>query len=464
MAYGVNMQIGESKYLKEKIDNFKKFPLNKRAEKELKDKQIDNDPYERFLAEVNHSLYDGMVSVFVIELKKNEADMPFPKNWMDQFRGDNQPNFDRKQMDETDLGNFYSVAIPTYHALKKDYKSRSVFQWIFNHKKYVAVRDSYKAVEKMIKSVTGISQEDLDQKYRDLDGLTKTYNFDAGIHKTQRLSREFQVETHHAKGVEPKLQRDSVGIQQIPRLAQWEIDAINNHEELMREPLHEPLPAEKNPTKLKPGQHLADEKYMMPGYVPTIETAEKDYEECKKINEALSQFEQEIGQDGKTVFVSKDGHNRMSQFDMRMAKSILASTIDRCDTIRTLLSGWEPTNEQSKKTVETMIKTWNTMEELNPARRTLRDRESDKIYQPPSIIIDSKLDVVKEISEEEERDLDTSVISNNSNDAMSIDDDKSVFEESERISIQVDLEERKTDISRSVQQRRMSVPTKQNNL
>ena len=57
--------------------------------------------------------------------------------------------------------------MPLYRALREDYKGRSIFQWIFNHEKYVAVRDSYRAVERLIKNLTGDSQAVLDAEYND---------------------------------------------------------------------------------------------------------------------------------------------------------------------------------------------------------------------------------------------------------------------------------------------------------
>lgn len=61
---------------------------------------------------------------------------------------------------------FYERIMPLYRALREDYKGRSIFQWIFNHKQYVAVRDSYYAVEKLIKDITGDSKKTITAEYR----------------------------------------------------------------------------------------------------------------------------------------------------------------------------------------------------------------------------------------------------------------------------------------------------------
>lgn len=74
---------------------------------------------------------------------------------------------DRSADDTSEKEEVYQSLMPLYRALREDYKGRSIFQWIFNHEKYVAVRDSYRAVERLIKNLTGDSQAVLDAEYND---------------------------------------------------------------------------------------------------------------------------------------------------------------------------------------------------------------------------------------------------------------------------------------------------------
>jgi hypothetical protein len=68
--------------------------------------------------------------------------------------------------DVSEKNEFYKRIMPVYRALREDYKGRSIFQWIFNHKQYVAVRDSYYAIEKLIKDITGDSKKTITAEYR----------------------------------------------------------------------------------------------------------------------------------------------------------------------------------------------------------------------------------------------------------------------------------------------------------
>ena len=48
----------------------------------------------------------------------------------------------------------YDTFLPAYRAIKESFNKRSVFQWIFNHAQYVAERDSLKALEGIIGTLT----------------------------------------------------------------------------------------------------------------------------------------------------------------------------------------------------------------------------------------------------------------------------------------------------------------------
>ena len=61
----------------------------------------------------------------------------------------------------------YGMFLPTYRAIKDSFDKRSIFQWIFNHKQYVAERDSLRALSGIITSLTGESKAALDKMVED---------------------------------------------------------------------------------------------------------------------------------------------------------------------------------------------------------------------------------------------------------------------------------------------------------
>jgi hypothetical protein len=54
-----------------------------------------------------------------------------------------------------------STFFPAYRALKESFDSRSVFQWFSNHRQYIAERDALRVMANLIKSVTGLSERQI---------------------------------------------------------------------------------------------------------------------------------------------------------------------------------------------------------------------------------------------------------------------------------------------------------------
>jgi len=53
----------------------------------------------------------------------------------------------------------YDTFLPAYRAIKESFQKRSIFQYIFNHSQYVAERDSLRALEGVIATLTGDGKE-----------------------------------------------------------------------------------------------------------------------------------------------------------------------------------------------------------------------------------------------------------------------------------------------------------------
>ena len=56
--------------------------------------------------------------------------------------------------------------LPAYRALRDSFSKRWWFEWIFNHKQYVAERDAMKVMGNLIMSMSGFSKEELDGVYK----------------------------------------------------------------------------------------------------------------------------------------------------------------------------------------------------------------------------------------------------------------------------------------------------------
>jgi len=55
---------------------------------------------------------------------------------------------------------------PAYRALRDSFSKRWWFEWIFNHKQYVAERDALKVMTNLITSIGGYTKSELDQEYK----------------------------------------------------------------------------------------------------------------------------------------------------------------------------------------------------------------------------------------------------------------------------------------------------------
>ena len=60
-----------------------------------------------------------------------------------------------KNSTSEELQPIYNMFLPTYHAIKEKFEKRWWIEWIFNHKQYVAERDSLKAMDGLFRELTG---------------------------------------------------------------------------------------------------------------------------------------------------------------------------------------------------------------------------------------------------------------------------------------------------------------------
>lgn len=58
----------------------------------------------------------------------------------------------------------YETFMPAYRALKESFEKRSIFEFIFNHRQYVAERDSLRAIEAVMTTLTGDGKAELQSR------------------------------------------------------------------------------------------------------------------------------------------------------------------------------------------------------------------------------------------------------------------------------------------------------------
>ena len=119
--------------------------------------------------------------------------------------------------------------IPAYRALRDGFSKRWWFEWIFNHKQYVAERDALKVMENLITSIGGYTKAELDAEYKANKTFISAEDINPALRKKQpkpQKVEEKKVEKAPEKEPEPttmlgkfeKLDGDEKGFyQQIVR-------------------------------------------------------------------------------------------------------------------------------------------------------------------------------------------------------------------------------------------------------
>jgi hypothetical protein len=159
----------------------------------------------------------------------------------------------------------YDNFLPAYRALKERFEKRSVFQWIFNHSQYVAERDSIKALESVITTLTGEGKYGLENELKMYQDHMPTSDTEKAIeHETARIAKEkgdFHVNNTKAeKSLSDTLKKEET---------QSTVENIKVDY--------------KKPTK--------SEDFLEIGYIPDIQNIEQEWELMKPLYEAVENKE-----------------------------------------------------------------------------------------------------------------------------------------------------------------------------
>ena len=95
-----------------------------------------------------------------------------PENWWDVAlkvgkgkKVENNPIVPIKAGSEITKERAYAMFMPAYRAIKESFDKRWGFlSWIFNHREYTAERDAMKVLSGLMQSLTGDTQQDIDQR------------------------------------------------------------------------------------------------------------------------------------------------------------------------------------------------------------------------------------------------------------------------------------------------------------
>ena len=96
-----------------------------------------------------------------------------------------------------ELQPIYNMFIPTYHAIKEKFEKRWWIEWIFNHKQYVAERDSLKAMDGLFHELTAYGKFGAEQQ---LD------NFRNELQEMRNNNEEINNEINLQNQINPNVQ------------------------------------------------------------------------------------------------------------------------------------------------------------------------------------------------------------------------------------------------------------------
>ena len=147
-----------------------------------KQEQKRGHSYERFtnhIKEIVSSLFSGTYNTHKGMLEERGAfytiiknGSEIPENWWDiatevgkgKTVESNPLSTLVNNTQESEKKAVYDVLLPAYRAIKESFDKRWWFEWIFDHAKYTAERDSLKALSGLMLSLTGDSKEELDRR------------------------------------------------------------------------------------------------------------------------------------------------------------------------------------------------------------------------------------------------------------------------------------------------------------
>lgn len=147
-----------------------------------KEEQKRGHSYERFtnhIKEIVSSLFSDSYNTHRAMLEERGAfyrnikdGAEIPQNWWDIAtevgKGKTVENNPLSALvnntEESEKKAVYGALLPAYRAIKESFDKRWWFEWIFDHAKYTAERDSLKALSGLMLSLTGDSCEELDRR------------------------------------------------------------------------------------------------------------------------------------------------------------------------------------------------------------------------------------------------------------------------------------------------------------
>lgn len=121
----------------------------------------------------------------------------------------------------------YDTFLPAYRAIKEKFEKRSFWQFIFNHAQYVAERDSLRAIEGVVTTLTGEGKAGLEAAYAQFkEELPSTNVADAIVHESNRmfLEKMEQIDAEAAAQAEKEIALQNA-IEEEKRKEQEEITA-----------------------------------------------------------------------------------------------------------------------------------------------------------------------------------------------------------------------------------------------
>lgn len=141
--------------------------------------------YYKYNTNLNkYDRFSGYVEELVARLVIGEADRPpdpfgdldvdrksFPMEWWNDMidvvdgKWVKNPIPRIRNASEADKKAVYDELIPAYRALKDSFDKRWWFEWIFNHDQYIAERESIKALEGVMLSLTGDTKDELNAAF-----------------------------------------------------------------------------------------------------------------------------------------------------------------------------------------------------------------------------------------------------------------------------------------------------------
>ena len=126
-----------------------------------------------------------------------------------------------KEKTDSHKESVYNLFLPAYRALKDSFDRRSIWQWFTNHSQYTAERDSIRALEGVMRSLTGDSLQTVTQKLNTMRDRMPERNWEACINAEKARLRSLEPEKY--------LQEDNI-ISNNNVVEHIVIDELNNND------------------------------------------------------------------------------------------------------------------------------------------------------------------------------------------------------------------------------------------